>query len=66
MFIPLPRPTGYLGLYLLYVITVVVSAYIYNRQSRSRHGPEPITTELNQGERSLFIFLCINEYFSDP
>lgn len=54
MYIPLPHPTGYLGLYLLYVITVVVSAYIYNRQSRSPHGPEPITTDFSQGEKRHF------------
>lgn len=30
--------SGYLGLYVLYVLTVIVSAYIYNRQKRSRNS----------------------------
>lgn len=29
---------GYLGLYVVYVLTVIVSAYIYNRQKRSRNS----------------------------
>ncbi|KAF4094341.1 hypothetical protein AMELA_G00012160 [Ameiurus melas] len=46
----LQEALGYLGLYLLYVITVVVSAYIYNRQSRSRHEPLLNSTEFSQEE----------------
>lgn len=56
----LSHPVGYLALYLLYVITVVVSAYIYNRQSHSLHGPLPNSTEFNQGEKNLFLLINIS------
>ncbi|XP_060767551.1 mitochondrial sodium/calcium exchanger protein isoform X2 [Neoarius graeffei] len=46
----LEEALGYLGLYLLYVITVVVSAYIYNCQSRSLREPLPNTAEFSQEE----------------
>ncbi|KAB5526073.1 hypothetical protein PHYPO_G00147490 [Pangasianodon hypophthalmus] len=46
----LEEALGYLGLYVLYVITVVLSAYIYNRQSRSLHEPLPNSTEFSQEE----------------
>ncbi|XP_053472577.1 mitochondrial sodium/calcium exchanger protein isoform X2 [Ictalurus furcatus] len=46
----LQEALGYLGLYLLYVITVVVSAYIYNRQSRSLSEPLLNSTEFSQEE----------------
>ncbi|KAG9260993.1 mitochondrial sodium/calcium exchanger protein isoform X1 [Astyanax mexicanus] len=37
--IDLKEALGYLGLYVLYVITVVVSTYIYRRRTRSLRGP---------------------------
>lgn len=37
--IDLKEALGYLGLYVLYVITVVVSAYIYKRRTHSLRGP---------------------------
>ncbi|MCJ8747475.1 hypothetical protein PDJAM_G00153920 [Pangasius djambal] len=46
----LEEALGYLGLYLLYVITVVVSAYIHNRQSRSLHEPLLNSTGFSQEE----------------
>ncbi|KAF5894939.1 mitochondrial sodium/calcium exchanger protein isoform X1, partial [Clarias magur] len=48
--IELKEAIGYLALYLLYVVTVVVSAYIYNRQSRSIQEPLTNSTEFNQEE----------------
>lgn len=48
--ISLKEALGYLGLYLLYVITVVVSACIYNRQSRSHCEPPPFATDFSQEE----------------
>ncbi|XP_059921640.1 mitochondrial sodium/calcium exchanger protein [Gadus macrocephalus] len=35
--IELGETLGYLGLYAIYVITVIISAYIYNRQKHSSH-----------------------------
>ncbi|XP_027024264.2 mitochondrial sodium/calcium exchanger protein isoform X2 [Tachysurus fulvidraco] len=46
----LQEALGYLAMYLLYVITVVVSAYIYNRQARTLHEPLPNSTEFTQEE----------------
>ncbi|KAI1900496.1 hypothetical protein AGOR_G00050530 [Albula goreensis] len=37
--ISLAETLGYIGLYVLYVFTVVISAYIYSRQKRSLNGP---------------------------
>ncbi|TSY13801.1 Mitochondrial sodium/calcium exchanger protein [Bagarius yarrelli] len=48
--ISLKEALGYLGLYLLYVITVVVSAYIYNRQARSHYKPPPFAADFSQEE----------------
>uniref|UniRef100_A0A7N9AS38 Solute carrier family 8 member B1 n=1 Tax=Mastacembelus armatus TaxID=205130 RepID=A0A7N9AS38_9TELE len=49
---------GYLGLYVVYVCTVMVSAYIYNRQKHSVNG-----SDLPAGLiRSLvFMFVCVSE-----
>ncbi|XP_046696319.1 mitochondrial sodium/calcium exchanger protein isoform X2 [Silurus meridionalis] len=46
----LKEALGYLGLYVLYVITVVVSAYIYKCLSRSPHEPLQNSTEFSQDE----------------
>lgn len=40
---------GYLGLYIAYVLTVIVSAYIYNRQKHQLNGSVQ-TTSREQGE----------------
>ncbi|KAG7315319.1 hypothetical protein KOW79_021407 [Hemibagrus wyckioides] len=48
--ISLAEALGYLGLYLVYVITVVVSAYIYNCQERSVHETLPNSTEFSSEE----------------
>ncbi|XP_059388919.1 mitochondrial sodium/calcium exchanger protein-like [Carassius carassius] len=47
--ISLGEAIGYLGLYIAYVLTVIVSAYIYNRQKHQLNGSAQ-TTDREQGE----------------
>ncbi|XP_034727674.1 mitochondrial sodium/calcium exchanger protein isoform X1 [Etheostoma cragini] len=42
---------GYLGLYVVYVLTVIISAYIYNRQKHSMNVA-PIPEEFNSSDSS--------------
>ncbi|TDH12731.1 hypothetical protein EPR50_G00050140 [Perca flavescens] len=42
---------GYLGLYVVYVLTVIISAYIYNRQKHSMNVA-PIPAEFNSSDSS--------------
>ncbi|MBN3300030.1 NCLX protein, partial [Amia calva] len=37
--VSLPEALGYLGLYVVYVLTVIISAFIYNRQKLRINGP---------------------------
>uniref|UniRef100_A0A8B9JAC7 Sodium/calcium exchanger membrane region domain-containing protein n=1 Tax=Astyanax mexicanus TaxID=7994 RepID=A0A8B9JAC7_ASTMX len=48
--IDLKEALGYLGLYVLYVITVVVSTYIYRRRTRSLRGPLQNSEVANEAE----------------
>ncbi|KAL2087146.1 hypothetical protein ACEWY4_018205 [Coilia grayii] len=42
--IALAEALGYIGLYMVYVATVLVSAYVYSYRKRSINGPTPVHT----------------------
>ncbi|XP_076006970.1 mitochondrial sodium/calcium exchanger protein isoform X2 [Genypterus blacodes] len=50
--IALGESLGYLGLYIVYVLTVIVSAYIYNRQKHSVNGSVHNTTQIPEFQSS--------------
>ncbi len=47
--------TGYLGLYIAYVLTVIVSAYIYNRQKHQLNGSAQTTGREQGKETAVFL-----------
>lgn len=62
--IALAEALGYLGLYMVYVATVLISAYIYNYRKRSINGPSPALTPdlLTSDEYSESISKSIQTY----
>lgn len=55
---------GYLGLYVVYVLTVIISAYIYNRQKHSMNSSVSSVThipaELDSSDSSDYDVPCLN------
>ncbi|XP_031419431.1 mitochondrial sodium/calcium exchanger protein-like isoform X1 [Clupea harengus] len=62
--IALAEALGYIGLYMVYVAAVLVSAYIYNYRKRSINGPTPVQTPdlLTSGEYSESLNKSIQTY----
>lgn len=51
--------TGYLGLYIVYVLTVIVSAYVYNRQKHQLNGSAQSSGREQGEETAVFVSTII-------
>lgn len=53
--------TGYLGLYVVYVLTVIVSAYVYNRQKHQLNGSAQSSGREQGEETAVFVSTIIHK-----
>lgn len=53
---------GYLGLYIAYVLTVIVSAYVYNRQTHQLN--ESAQSSVREHGEETAVFVSTEHYYS--